>query len=176
MSGVSSEYAQALFMLAMEKNSGEKFEKALDLVTDAFAENPMYMEFLESPGIPLSERLGAIESAFSAALPRDVLSFLKLLCEKRYIAQFNDCVVQYKALLNEVNSVSTASVTSAVELSEQEKNALKEKLESLSGHTVVIEYTVDPSILGGLIVEIDGKVMDSSLQKHLKDVKDVISR
>ena len=176
MSGISSEYAQALFMIAMEKKQGEEFDKALDLVSDVFVENPMYMEFLESPGIPLSERLSALDSAFSADLPRDILSFLKILCEKRYIAQFHDCAAQYKVLLNEVNSISTASVTSAVELSESEKNALKDKLESLSGHTVVIEYTVDPLILGGLIVEIDGKVMDSSLQKHLKDVKDVISR
>lgn len=176
MSGISSEYAQALFMLAMEKDLGEEYDKALDLVADAFAENPMYMEFLESPGISLNERLGALDDAFSTALPGDVLSFLKLLCEKRYIAQFHDCVVQYKALLNEVNSVSDARVTSAVELSESEKNALKKKLEKISGHTVIIEYIVDGSILGGLIVEMDGKVMDSSIQKHLKDVKEVISR
>ncbi len=176
MSGISTEYAQALFMLAMEKKQVDEYDKALDLVSDAFAENPMYMEFLESPGIPLTERLEALENAFSDALPKDVLSFLKILCEKRYISEFSDCVAQYKALLNEVTGVSDARVISAVELSENEKDALKEKLERLSGHTVMIEYTVDPSILGGLIVEMDDKVMDSSLQKHLKDVKEVISR
>lgn len=176
MSGISSEYAQALFMLAMENKQAEEYDKALDLVLYAFAENPMYMEFLESPGIPLNERLAALESAFTNALPKEVLSFLKILCEKRYISEFSDCVAQYKALLNEVSGVSDARVISAVELSENEKDALKEKLESLSGHTVLIEYTVDPSILGGLIVEMDDKVMDSSLQKHLKDVKEVISR
>ena len=176
MSGISSEYAKALFMLAMENEKGEEYEKALDLVSDAFSENPVYIEFLTSPGIPLEERLGALESAFSAAVPRDVLSFLKLLCEKRYIGEFQDCAAQYKTLLNEVGRVSSAKVISAVELDEKNKAALKEKLEKLSGHTVMIEYTVDKSILGGLIVEMDGKVMDSSLQKHLKDVKDVISR
>lgn len=176
MSEISSEYAKALFMLAMENEKGEEYEKALDLVSDAFLENPAYMEFLTSPGIPLEERLGALESAFSGAVPRDVLSFLKLLCEKRYIRDFQDCAKQYKTLLNEVGKVSNAKVTSAVELDEKEKETLREKLEKLSGHTVMIEYTVDKSILGGLIVEMDGRVMDSSLQKHLKDVKDVISR
>lgn len=176
MSGISSEYAKALFMLAVEKKQEEEYDKALDLVTEAFLENPGYTEFLESPGIPLNERLGALESAFSAALPREVLSFLKLLCEKRYIPQLPDCVAQFKALLDEINKVSNARVTSAVELNEKEKNALQEKLEKISGHTVAIEYIVDRSILGGLIVEMDDKVMDSSLQKHLKDVKEVISR
>ena len=176
MSEISSEYAKALFMLAMENESGDEYDKALDLVSDAFAENPAYMEFLTSPGIALSERLGALESAFSGAVPREVLSFLKLLCEKRHIGEFSDCAAQYKTLLNEVGKVSTAKVTSAVELDEKEKETLREKLEKLSGHTVVFEYTVDKSILGGLIVEMDGRVMDSSLRKHLKDVKDVISR
>ena len=176
MSGISSEYAQALFMLAMEKQQAEEYDKALDLVADAFVENPTYLEFLESPSIPVSERLAALESAFANVLPREVLSFLKILCEKRYIAEFSDCVAHYKVLLNEVTGVSDARVTSAVELSENEKNTLKEKLEKLSGHKVEIEYIIDPSILGGLIVEMDDKVMDSSLQKHLKDVKDVISR
>ena len=46
----------------------------------------------------------------------------------------------------------------------------------MSGHTVMLDLTVDKSILGGIIVEIDGKVMDNSLKKHLKDVKDVISK
>ena len=176
MSGVSSEYAKALFMLAMENESGDEYDKALDVVSDAFAENPAYMEFLTSPGIALSERLGALEGAFSGAVPRDVLSFLKLLCEKRHIGEFADCAAQYKTLLNEVGKVSNAKVTSAVELDEKEKETLRTKLEKLSGHTVVFEYTIDKSILGGLIVEMDGRVMDSSLRKHLKDVKDVISR
>lgn len=176
MSRVSSEYAKALFMLAMENEKGGEYEKALDTVSEAFSENPVYIEFLTSPGIPLDERLGALEKAFADSLPREVLSFLKLLCEKRHIAEFAECAEQYKSLLNELGKVSNAKVTSAVELTDEEKSALKAKLEKMSGHTVLPEYTIDKSILGGLIVEMDGKVMDSSLQKHLKDVKDVISR
>ena len=57
-----------------------------------------------------------------------------------------------------------------------EKSSLEEKLEKKSGHKVMMEYVVDESILGGLIVEMDGKIIDTSLKKHLKDVKDVILR
>lgn len=176
MSQVSREYAQALFMLAMEQNSGESYEKALDKVADAFSENPEYMQFLVSPGIPIMERLAAIEEAFSNSLPREVVSFLKILCEKKHIGEFFDCVSEYKELLNEISGVSNAKVISAVELNEKEKEALKEKLEKISGHKVMLDLTVDKSILGGVIVEIDGKIIDDSLQKHLKDVKDVISQ
>ena len=105
-----------------------------------------------------------------------MLSFLKLLCEKRHIGEFAECVKDYNAMYDEILDISNARVTSAVELNEDEKASLKEKLEKISGNKTLIEYTVDKSIIGGLIVEMDGKIMDSSLRKHLKDVKDVISK
>ena len=174
MSDVIREYAKALFMLASEKENAENYGKALDAVLCAFSENDGYTEFLASPGIPLNERLGALDFAFSDSLPKDVLSFIKILCEKRYIKDFEKCVAEYNAILDEVSKVSTAKVVSAVALSEDEEKALKNKLEEISGRTIVLECTVDKSILGGLIVEIDGKIADASLQRHLKDVKDVM--
>jgi F-type H+-transporting ATPase subunit delta len=77
---------------------------------------------------------------------------------------------------DEMDKISTAKVTSALELTENEKALLKEKLEKTSGHKMIIDYVIDESILGGFIVEADGKVMDASLKKHLKEIKDVIKR
>ncbi len=176
MSEVSNEYAKALFMLAAETGNGKEYKEALGTVLEVFENNPMYPEFLSTFAIPLEERLNALETAFLDRVPRDVLSFLKLLCEKRHIGEFAECVKDYNEMYDEILKVSNAKVTSAVELSEDEKASLKEKLEKISGHKTLIEYTVDKSIIGGLIVEMDGKIMDSSLRKHLKDVKDVISK
>jgi len=174
MSKVSSEYANALFMLAVENDAGASYEEALELVRQVFTENPMYPKLLSSFSIPLEERLLALDKAFSASIPKEVLSFLKLLCEGRHIDEFPDCVAQYKAMMRSVNKVSKAKVTSAVQLDEAEKAALLEKLEKLSGNKVITEYAVDSSILGGLVVEMDGRIMDSSLKKHLNKIKDVI--
>ena len=174
MSKISSEYAKALFMLAIENDCLESYDEALDLVSEVFINNPDYSKVLASYSIPLSERLDAIDKAFSGELPKEVLSFLKLLCEKRHISEFSECAKQYKDMVCDIQKLSNAKVTSAAELSENEKTALKEKLEKIGGHSVNIDYAVDKSILGGLIVEIDGKIMDSSLKKHLKNVKDVI--
>ena len=176
MSDVSNEYAKALFMLAVEKECSKDYKDALETVSGVFDKNPAYKDFLSTFAIPLEERLGALEEAFSDAIPRDVLSFLKILCEKKHIAEFPECVAQYMAMHDEMDKVSNAKVTSAVELTEEEKATLKEKLEKKSGLTMVIEYIVDETILGGLIVEADGKIMDSSLKKHLKEIKDVIKR
>ena len=176
MSEISNEYAKALFMLACEKECIEDYKNALDIVSDVFCKNPLYKEFLSTFAIPLDERLNALEEAFSDAVPRDVLSFLKLLCEKKYIGEFLECADEYNKMYNELGKISNAKVTSAVELTEAEKTTLKEKLEKTSGKTMMIDYIVDKSIIGGLIIETDGKIMDSSLKKQLGDVKDVISR
>ncbi len=176
MSNISMEYAKALFMLAMENDTAKSYEGALELVSGLFAENPDYIKLFSSYSIPLDERLGAIDKAFSDALPKDVLSFLKLLCEKRHIDEFFECAIEFKGMVSEISKVSYAKVTSAVELNDAEKVSLKEKLEKISGHIVELEYAIDKSILGGLVVEMDGKIMDSSLRKHLKDVKEVMNK
>lgn len=176
MSKVSSEYAEALFTLSQEEDCGKEYEESLETVLNAFDENPSYIKLLEAPSIPLAERLQAIDEAFSDSVSGAVVSFLKLLCKRGRISEFKECVEQYRLLLNELEKISEATVTSAVELSGKEKEELKKKLEKISGKTVTLECKVDRKILGGLIVEMDGKVMDSSLKRHLDDVKDVISR
>ncbi len=176
MSDISNEYAKALFVLAGEKECHKDYKKALELVDEVLDKNPAYTELLSTFAIPLDERLKVLEVAFSNSIPKDILSFLKILCEKRHIAEFTECANRYFALYNELDNVSIAKVISAVELTEAQKTALKEKLEKTSAHKMVIDYRVDKSIIGGLIIEIDGKIMDSSLKKHLRDVKDVMSR
>ena len=176
MSGIGYEYAKALFMLASEKELREDYKEGLETVLAVFGENPQYIEFLGTFAIPLSERLEALETAFGEKIPRDVLSFLKILCEKKYISEFSECAKEYFKMCDEIGRISSAKVTSAIELTKEEKDKLSEKLEKSSGRKTVFEYVIDPSILGGLIVETDGKIMDSSLKKHLKDMKVVIKR
>jgi len=176
MSRVSCEYAQALYMLAEEKGMEESYGEGLELVEELFCQNPDYLKLLCSYAISKEEKLGSLDKAFSDALPREVISFLKLLCERRHMDEFSGCVKEYRAMLDEKNRVFPAKVTSAVELSEEEKSALISKLEKKSGHKVEPSFAVEPAILGGLIVEMEGSILDSSLRKHLKDVKDVIDR
>ena len=176
MSEIANEYAKALFMLGVEKECNTEYKNALEKVEGVFKENPLYVDFLYTFAIPLEERLNALEEAFSNAIPRDVLSFLKILCEKKHVTEFFECAECFYALYNELDKISKAKVTSAVELTQEQKSMLKEKLEKKSGKTVVIDYILDESIIGGVILEMDGKIIDSSIKKHLKDMKDVINK
>ena len=104
-----------------------------------------------------------------------MLYYLKLLCEKGRITYFLESVDEYKALLDASEHISNAKIISAVELTESEKKKLIAKLELINKGKVAAEYFVDSTLLGGLIVEVDGRVMDGSLRHRLQEVKEVMN-
>lgn len=175
MAQISKEYAEALFALACEEKSEKSYLLALEDAQKVLLGDPECMEFFTCPGIPLEERLSALERAFSS-LPVHIVSFMQLLCEKRRIALFEECIKEYRLLLNAAEARVTAKVTSAVALTDAELFALQQKLEKISGKTVLIESILDPDLLGGLTVEIDGTVMDGSLRHRLRRVKEVMNQ
>lgn len=174
MKEISKEYASALFMLAQEENLSKEFSDELALVSSVFQTNPEYIDFLTSPNIPINERAAAIDNAFGGSLNEYIVSFLKILCEKHHIRDYFECVLEYNELYHAANGISTAKVISAVRLNNEEKAALKKKLEELCGHYVIMEYSINKAIIGGLIVYIDGKILDGSLRRRLHDIKEVM--
>lgn len=175
MTEISNEYATALFMLALECNAEKDYCGELESISEIFKAEPDYMELLRCPSIPINERTDAIDKAFGT-MPEHIISFLKILCENARISLFEECVEIYKNLLSEHEKRSVANVTSAVPLTEEEKTALADKLGKKEGCTVTLNCSIDPSIIGGLIIEIGGKVIDGSVRTKLLDVKDVITR
>ena len=170
------EYASALFTLAVEEGKQREYFDSLETVKTVFTQNSEYIDFLNSFSIPKSERVDAIEEAFGKSLEEHVVSFVKLLCEKDKISEFFECVEIYKELLDLYENVAVAKVTSSTELKEEEKTKLKEKLEKAYGKKVVLDIKVDKSLICGIVVEIDGKIIDGSIRKSLGNVKEVISK
>ncbi len=175
MNDIGKEYGAALFMLASEENAKDEYADALESLKKSFEDSPDYVSFLASPGISLGERLAAIEAAFAEYIPTNVLSFVQLMCEKGRIENFFEAAEEFKALLDASKHISNAKITSAVELTDDEKSKLYEKLKAMSGGEIQAEYFVDSSLMGGLIVELDDKIMDGSLRNRLREVKDVIN-
>ena len=174
MTDISKEYAAALFALARESGQERAFSAALALIDRQLTAQPEYAALLSSPNVPLKERLELLEEAFGTQVPEYVLSFTQLLCEKGHIRQFSACVQEYEALVRALSDVSAARIVSAVELTGEEKAALVQRLAALSGHTVEPTYEIDGSILGGVVVYMDDRVIDSSLRHKFKEIKEVI--
>lgn len=172
---ISKEYAIALFELAKETGLETEFHKALQDIKEAFSMQPEYYSLLSSPNIPMKERRELMETTF-ASFPEYVVSWLELLCEKGHIQKLPDCIKRYEDLYEASLNVSEALITSAVELTEEEKAALIRNLERQSSHTVIARYTIDESLLGGLLIRMDDRVIDGSLRHKLNEVKEVMDK
>lgn len=174
MPTISKEYSKALFMLAAENGQIEEYTEALGLINKQINEAPEYLDFLSSPAIPLSERLSAIGSAFAESVPEYVVSFVKLLCENGHVKAFGECFEEFTELVREAQNRTTAKVYSVIPLGEDQKKALMDKLEAVTGKKIDAVYIQDASLIGGLKVEMDDMTFDGSVEKHLQKVKGVI--
>ena len=99
-----------------------------------------------------------------------------VLVSNGHISDFSDCAEDFFVLFENEKNLTTAFVRSAVPLSQDDLNKLKEKLEVLSKKAVTIEAQVDESLLGGIVVSIDGKVYDGSLKQKIKTAKEVMGK
>ncbi len=169
------EYAAALFELAAEESNTDGFLLSLKTVKKILTENPEYIDFLSSPAIPMSERLGAIDEAFAENMPEYVVSFLKVLCENGKARTVMGCIEEFEKLVMAFSDRTLAEIYSAVALSEEQKNGICKKLEKLTGKKIDPVYIIDESLIGGLKIEVDGKTLDGSIRHRLGEIKDVMN-
>lgn len=176
MTQITNVYAEALFALTCESGQLEESLSALQEIRALLSDNPELGSLLSSPAIPVGERVNTAKAVFGESTPEHVLSFLCLLCEKKQVGIFDACVREYERLWEQYHALSVARVTVAVPMSEEKKEALRVALEKKSGRKVRLDCRVDPAILGGVIVEMDGTLTDGSLRHRLQQVKEELKR
>ncbi|MBQ7063836.1 MAG: ATP synthase F1 subunit delta [Firmicutes bacterium] len=176
MTEVYKEYADALYEIAAEQGREREVYEGLELVAKLFAENPEYKDLLSSRSLSGTERNQVLEDAFGGKIPEELLSFLMLLGDKRRIREFDRCRTEYDLLYHNYMHQTTVLIKSAVPLGDDEKKRLQEAMSKRLNKEPLMQYQVDPALLGGIIVEYDGIVLDGSLRHRIKDLKEVITQ
>ena len=162
-----TEYAKALFELTEELGSTESVRSELISVGEIFKENPDYIKLLDTPALAKEERLGLIDTAFSA-LDLYLVNLLKMLCEARACFAIDRFISAYCAQYDTARGIERVSALTATAMSEEQKNALRRALEEKTGKTIIIENTVDKSTLGGVKLRYMGRQIDGSLKTRLE--------
>lgn len=175
MTDTSKAYADALYSLAMDAHNEAATLDALREAAAILRDTPEAMNLLASPSIPKDERLQILSNAFEG-MTEPAMGFIHVLVAKGHIRQLNDCIKAYEELHDAAKKLATAYVTSAVALDEAEKKELTMKLEQRLGRTIRLVCSVDPSLLGGLVVQVDGRIIDGSLKHRLHEIKEVMNR
>ena len=168
---IARNYAEALLALARKANGLESWGVMLDAVAGAVSGNAALTNFLAAPQVAASEKKRIIGLAFDDKLPRMLVLFLQKLVDNRRQKLIPEIALEYANLVDEAAGRVHAQVTLAREANDADRAALATQLSSRLGKTVVPHVSVNPAILGGIIVRVGDTVMDGSVRKRLATLR-----
>jgi F-type H+-transporting ATPase subunit delta len=172
LTGVAERYASALFELAKEQGQQAAVEKDLIGFQGLMTASEDLRHLITSPVFTAEAQSKAVALiAAKAGISVLTSNFLKVLAANRRLFAIGDIVKSYRAIAARARGEIAAEVSSAQPLTEAQMQALKEQLRGTVGKDVTITAKVDPSLLGGLIVKVGSKMIDSSLRTKLDSLK-----
>jgi F-type H+-transporting ATPase subunit delta len=167
---IGRNYAETLLVLAKREKEEEEWGTLIESVAEGMREG-MLRTFLESPKIAAAQKIEVLQKALGKRVPHLFLRFLETVIMKRRQMVIPSIASEYRALMDESEDRVHAMVTVARDPGEPEKDALKRQLSRLFGKKVVPHYSLNPAILGGVIVKVGDTVMDGSVRRRLATLR-----
>ena len=174
MTGVGSVYGEALYSLAREEGLSDAIGKELRTLDGCFAREPDFLRLLSAPNLSKAERCRILDDSFRGKVQPYVLNFLKILTEKGYVRHFHACFKAYRELYNEDNGILPVTVVTAAPMSAKQNAALTEKLTRITGKKIELDNKLDPTVLGGVRLDYDGKRVDDTVSHRLDAVRSML--
>ena len=173
--GIAERYATAVFEIAQENKSLESLESGVNALSDALAESADLRTVIVSPLLSREEQGKAINAVSAKMGLAPVLQqTLGLMAEKRRLFVVPQLLAALRALLADSRNEVTAEVQSAVALTEAQTEKLAATLSKSVGKTVNIHATVDESLIGGLVVKVGSKMIDTSIRSKLDSLQNAM--
>jgi len=171
LSIIADRYALAFMDLAQRQDMFDKFDADLALVKETVDANKDLKDFLEHPLIQASDKKDVIDKIFREHVSVYTLNLIKLLIDKNRLHILALLADHYKALLNKKRNISTAQIITAIEIDEETKNRVKEKLQKVFSMTIEVETQIDKEIIAGMIVKVGDKIIDGSIKTKFENMK-----
>jgi|688.fasta_scaffold334739_2 F-type H+-transporting ATPase subunit delta len=172
---LASRYAHSLFSLAQEKGLTNEVEADLIGIKNAFHESADLRSFLKSPVININTKKAALEKAFGPHVSKLTLLFLDKLVEARreyYIAEVAEA---FRDSFKKLNGVVTAKVITAAPMNDKIRaevtRIVKDNKEFINASSIEIEEKIDPSLIGGIIINVGDKQIDASFSRMINEFK-----
>lgn len=174
---VARPYARALFDVTQAQGVTAAARQELDKVRDAVVGSQDFRRFLASPVVAQSDRKTVIRQvAKRLGLSALVTNFLLLLSDKRRLNALEEIVALFNAEADRAEGVVRAEAFAPVKLSAVQVGRLRSALEEMTGRKVVVEDNVDATLMGGLLVKIDGHIYDNTVKSQLEAVRQQVLR
>lgn len=174
-SGIAARYATAVFELAKESKELKAIEADIDALDAALGESAELRTLVSSPIYTRDEKSDAIEAlAKSMQLSPVMDNTLALMASKRRLSVLPQLVTALREAIAEDKGEVTAEVVSAKALTKAQADKLAKTLKASTGKTVIIKATVDESLIGGLVVKVGSKMIDTSIRSRLNSLQNAM--
>jgi ATP synthase F1 delta subunit len=175
MEEIAAVYARSLFEVAQSQGKLDLVRDQLAELADAVSANRELQVFFFSPYFSVKEKEDGLDRAVKDADPI-VLNFLKLLLEKHRMPVLFRIRARFDELWAEENRLLPVQITSAVALDEQTVRELGERISEQTGRRVELSSSVEPDILGGIVVQVGNSVLDASVRNRLQQLRRQVAR
>ena len=174
MTQTAKVYGGSLYGLAKDEGVSADIMSELDAVADIFRDNPRYLDLLVLPSLPKEERCSFLDESFKGQVHQYLLNFLKILVENGTIGEYFGCVEAFRESYYRDNGICAVTCISALPLSDELCDKLRIKLGNMTGKTIVLTVKVDPSVLGGIKLYMNGNSYDGTVASRLSEVQSLL--
>jgi F-type H+-transporting ATPase subunit delta len=171
-SAILDRYAQSLADVAAQAKEDDAVGKDLELYRDIFVAVPDILDAFDSPSIPRENKEKALsELLVSYPVRTTTANFLRVLLKHNRIRYFRQIYDSYCAILSKRKGIVDAKVTVAAPLQPEGLTSLRDRLQKITGKTVVLDVQHNPNLLGGMVVQIGSTVYDGSVRSRIAEIK-----
>jgi ATP synthase F1 delta subunit len=175
MEEIATVYARSLFEVALDQDKLDLVREELGAFADALSETQELQVFFFSPYFSTEEKKDGLARAVTDA-DAAVLNFLQLLIEKHRMPAIFRIRARFDALWEEENRMLPVQITSAVELDKSTVKDLGDRISEQTGRTVELSSSVEPDILGGIVVQVGNSVLDASIRNRLEQLRKQVAK
>ncbi len=169
-------YSNALFELGKEKESLVLFQEELRQVMDLVEMNEDFEQvFFHKQILPVDKK-AIIKEIFTDQISKDVLNFINLLIDNRREQHIESVISNFNVLVNKEEAIIEVEVITAIEMTEELKNELLDKLNQLLDYTIIISSKVDSNIIGGMVLKFNDFIVDGSIKNSLDKLQENIKK
>ena len=164
-------YGEALFQIAVESSSCLPMLEEVTELKKILSDNPELGSVMLNPRFSKEEHSEIISNVFKGRIDDKLFSFLELLVNKGRYNYLEEILDYFVSRVKDHLHIGQASVTSAIEIDEEMKKRIKEKLLSTTDYKEIeIEYITDPSLIGGMVIRIKDRIVDNSVRTKIENI------
>ncbi|MES1021471.1 ATP synthase F1 subunit delta [Gloeocapsa sp. BRSZ] len=162
-------YAQALMSVARNNNLTEQFGEDIRALLNILENSEQLRDFLANPFVSVEDKKAVLQRVVGEGINPYLRNFLMLLVDRRRILLLEEICKQFLAILRQLNQTVLAEVVSAVDLTEEQQQAVREKVIAMTNaREVELDTKIDPDLIGGVIIRVGSQVFDASIRGQLR--------